>query len=153
MERSRSTVTARLLRARFASFDAISGFGSVAARPLRFLVVGAVTFALNIGLLLVLTSAGLDSVVAYALALAVSVQFNFVVNQLLVWHDRPLAMTPHRVAARWVTFHACIAVSLAINMVAFAITQLFLPDILAALVAVGASTAIKFVSLDRFAFR
>jgi hypothetical protein len=44
-------------------------------------------------------------------------------------------------------------VSLALNLVVFVVAQLFLPDVLAALVAVGASTAIKFVSLDRLAFR
>jgi hypothetical protein len=38
-------------------------------------------------------------------------------------------------------------------MGAFVVAQLFLPDIVAAMVGVGSSTAIKFLSLDRFAFR
>lgn len=97
--------------------------------------------------------AGLGSVVAYAIALAICVQFNFVVNQLLVWHDRPLALKPRRVAERWVTFHGCIALSLAVNLAAFVVAQLYMPDILAAIVGLAASTVIKFLSLDRLVYR
>lgn len=39
------------------------------------------------------------------------------------------------------------------NMVAFAIAQVFVSDIAPAVAAVARSTAIKFVSLDRFALR
>lgn len=127
--------------------------GSRGARPLRFGVVGAITFALQIGWLTLLTNVGLGSVVAYALALALAVQFNFIVSQLLVWHDRPMSLTVGRVAHRWATFHAFIAVSLIINFAAFVIAQPFMPDIAAALVALAASTVIKFLSLDRLVFR
>ena len=80
-------------------------------------------------------------------------QFNFIVSQLLVWHDRPMSLTVGRVAHRWATFHAFIAVSLIINFAAFVIAQPFMPDIAAALVALAASTVIKFLSLDRLVFR
>jgi len=33
------------------------------------------------------------------------------------------------------------------------VAQMFLPDVLAAVVGVGASTALKFLSLDKLAFR
>ena len=56
-------------------------------------------------------------------------------------------------AERWVTFHGCIAVSLVINFVVFAAAQLVMPVLLAALVGIGASTLIKFLSLDRLAFK
>jgi putative flippase GtrA len=126
---------------------------SSAARPVRFGVVGLITFGVQIGMLLLLKQLGLASIIAYALALAVSVQFNFIVNQLVVWADRPLTRLGKEFAERWATFHGCIALSLVVNFGAFAVAQLFLPDVLAAMVGVGCSTALKFLSLDRFAFR
>jgi putative flippase GtrA len=142
------------LTTRIASVDRISGLlGSGAARPLRFGAVGAVTFAVQISLLMAFKATGLGSIVAYAMALAVSVQFNFIVNQLLVWHDRPMAMLTRQFAERWVTFHGCIALSLVVNMGGFVVAQMFMPDIFAAVVGVGTSTAIKFLSLDKLAFR
>jgi putative flippase GtrA len=139
---------------RFANVEGITGvIGSGAARPVRFGAVGAVTFGVQLGMLLVFKEAGFGSVIAYALALAVSVQFNFVVNQLFVWHDRPLAMCSRHGAERWLTFHGCIAVSLVVNFLAFVVAQMFMADVLAALVGVGFSTALKFLSLDKLAFR
>jgi putative flippase GtrA len=124
------------------------------ARPVRYGTVGAVTFVLNLGLLVLFKRAGLPSVPAYALALALSVQFNFACSQFWVWGDRHVASFWGRdTAERWVTFHGCIGVSLAINFVVFAAAQVFMPDVLAALVGVGASTLAKFLSLDRLAFK
>ena len=116
-------------------------------------MVGAVTFGLQLALLSVFTSLGIRSVVAYALALGVAVQFNFVLSQLLVWHDRPASMKVRRVVHRWATFHAYICVSLVVNLIAFVLAQPFMSDIAAAVVALAASTLIKFVSLDRLVFR
>jgi putative flippase GtrA len=104
-------------------------------------------------LLTVFTSVGLGSVIAYAFALGLAVQFNFLFSQLLVWQDRPASLKLARVAHRWATFHAFIAVSLIVNFVAFVLAQPFVPDIAAAVVALAASTVIKFLSLDRLVFR
>ena len=127
--------------------------GSNGARPLRFALVGAITFGLQLVLLTVFTSLGIRSVVAYAFSLGLAVQFNFVFSQLLVWHDRPKSMKVGRVAHRWATFHAYIAVSLIVNFVAFVLAQPFMSDLAAAVVALAASTVIKFLSLDRLVFR
>ncbi|HWO73005.1 MAG TPA: GtrA family protein [Dehalococcoidia bacterium] len=128
--------------------------GSGAARPVRFGAVGAVTFVVQIASLLALRQAGIGSLVAYALALFISVQFNFVVNQALVWGDRKLAARRlAAIAERWLTFHACIGASLVINFAGFAIAQAFVPDLAAAVFGVGVSTLVKFLSLDRLAFR
>lgn len=154
-----SRFSGRVLRpaagaARLARVAPLSEFaGSTAARPLRFLIVGGLTFVVNIGLLVLFTTLGLGSIVAYAIALALSVQLNFAVNQLLVWHDRPLSPGRRSLAIRWISFHAWISASLLINMVAFSAAQLFMPDVAAAVAAVLVSTGFKFVSLDRFAFR
>jgi putative flippase GtrA len=139
---------------RLANADGISGLiGSGTLRPLRFGAVGAVTFGVQLGMLFLFKEAGFGSIIAYALALAVSVQFNFVVNQLVVWHDRPLAMFSRRGAERWVTFHGCIAASLVVNFLAFIVAQMFIADVFAAVVGVACSTALKFLSLDKLAFR
>jgi putative flippase GtrA len=118
----------------------------------RFLIVGGVTFLLQFGLLKLFELPGWGPVVAYALALALAVQFNFVVSQLLVWPDRPVSPTAADIARRWLSFHLMIALSLVINFVGFTIAVAFVPDIVAALVAVAASTVIKFLSLDRYTF-
>ncbi len=127
--------------------------GSHAARPIRFGIVGAVTFVIQIAGLTLFTNAGLGSLVAYIASLVISVEFNFVVNQLLVWHDRPVSRVPRRLLHRWATFHGAIALSLVINVVAFALAEPFMPDIAAAVVGLAASTVIKFLSLDRLVFR
>jgi putative flippase GtrA len=123
-------------------------------RLARFGVMGIITFVVQIGSFALLKDAGMNSVVAYAIGLALAVQFNFVVNQLFVWDDRPLqALFSRSTVERWLTFHGCIAASLVLNFGAFVVAHLFLPDIVAAVIGVGASTVLKFLSLDRLAFR
>jgi len=111
-----------------------------------------VTFALQFGLLKLFEAPGLAPVAAYALALFCAVQFNFVVSQLLVWPDRPLHLTAGAVFRRWLSFLAMIALSLLINFVGFAIAQPVVGDLLATVLAVAASTVIKYLSLDRYTF-
>lgn len=143
-----------VVAARFRWLDRVSRFIlSGSGRPVRFGLVGALTFGVQIGLLLLFELAGIDPIVAYAMALALAVQFSLVVNQLLVWQDRPLTMTPSQFVRRWATFHSSIALSLGMNLAAFIVFQRFLPEILAAVAGLGASTIVKFVSLDRLAFR
>jgi putative flippase GtrA len=40
-----------------------------------------------------------------------------------------------------------------VNFSVFVVAQLFVPAVIAVLIGIASSTAIKFVSLDRFAFR
>jgi putative flippase GtrA len=111
-----------------------------------------VTFLLQYGLLKLFEAPGLGPVAAYALALFFAVQFNFVVSQLLVWPDRPLHLTVGAVFRRWLSFLAMIALSLVINFVGFALAQPFIGDLPATVLAVAASTVIKYLSLDRYTF-
>ena len=82
-----------------------------------------------------------------------AVQFNFIVSQLLVWHDRPMSLTVGRVANRWATFHAMIAVSVVVNFIAFVLLEPYLGNLGASLGALVFSTVIKFFSLDRLVFK
>ena len=104
-------------------------------------------------MLSLLTSANVVPAVAYLIALAVAVQFNFIVSQLLVWHDRPMSLTVGRVANRWATFHAMIAVSVVVNFIAFVLLEPHLGNLGASLGALVFSTVIKFFSLDRLVFK
>ncbi len=128
------------------------GSGGV-ARPIRFGIVGLATFVIQMGLFTAFQSAGLTAVIANAIALAIAVQFNFAGNQFLVWADLPLKPVSRAFAERWAAFHGCIALSLLVNFGVFVLAHLFLPAIIAVLIGIASSTAIKFVSLDRFAFR
>ena len=119
----------------------------------RFGLMGGVTAAINLSLLWLLKSAGLHAVIAYALAVAIAVQFSFLASQHFVWRDRSLAFGLSALARRWLTFHGCIAASIGINMGSFVVARLFVPDLAAAFVGIGCSTVVKFLSLDRLAFR
>ena len=142
------------MAARFANVESISGLiGSGAARPVRFGAVGAITFCLQFGLFSLFKSAELGSILSYALSLALSVQFNFIVNQFFVWHDRPLAMFSRQGAERWIAFHGFTGLTLVVNFFAFLVAHMFMADLLAFLAGVGASTALKFLSLDKLAFK
>ena len=123
-------------------------------RLVRFGVMGIVTFGVQIGLLMFLKSAGFGAILAYTIGLAAAVQFNFVVNQVFVWDDRPLSgIFSRSTLERWVTFHGCIGLSLVLNFGAFVVARLFIGDLPAAVAGVALSTAVKFLSLDRVAFR
>jgi putative flippase GtrA len=133
-------------------FTGLLGAGG-AARPIRFGAVGIITFGVQMGCFAGLETAGLSPVIANAIALAVAVQFNFAANQLFVWADMPVRLLSQAFARRWVAFHGCIAVSLIVNFSVFVVAQLFLPAVIAVMIGIASSTAIKFISLDRFAFR
>ena len=123
-------------------------------RLIRFGANGIATFFVQIGLLLLLKSAGLSGVVANAIGIAVAVQFNFLLSELFVWSDRRLVSVLGRdMAQRWLTFQSVIAFSLVLNFGAFLVAQVFIPDLPAAIVGIGASTLVKFLSLDRLAFK
>ena len=123
-------------------------------RLLRFGVVGGTTGLVQLAMLQALKAVGFAAVPAYALGLLVSCQFNFTLNSFLVWGDRPLGSDRLRaLARRWSAYHACIALAVALNFGVFVVARAYLPDIAAAVVAICASTLVKFFSLDRLAFK
>ena len=134
-------------------YEAIMGLNGT-RRLVRFGANGIATFFVQIGLLVLLKSAGMSGVIANAIGLTVAVQFNFLLSETFVWSDRRLlTILGREMAQRWLTFHGCIALSLVLNFGAFIVARLFMPDVPAAIFGVGASTLLKFLSLDRLAFR
>jgi putative flippase GtrA len=104
-----------------------SRMGSAAARlarPLRFLSVGAICFALQLGILFALTEAAvLPAVVANAIAFLVSAQINFLLSSVLTWRDRLPGTTQAVCARRWAKFNVVALVAVAVNSVGFAAGQ------------------------------
>jgi len=116
--------------------------------------MGVMTFVLNMGLLVLFGELGASRLPAYAMALGLAVQFNFASSQVWVWRDRRLhTLWGRAMVERWATFHGCIAVSLVVNFAVFGAAQFVMPLLLAVVAAVAASTLIKFLSLDRLAFK
>ena len=74
------------------------------------------------------------------------------VNSLENDRAQPCATLPLDAAPLWLSFLAMIALSLVINFVGFALAQPFMPDLAATVVAVAASTVVKYLSLDRYTF-
>lgn len=138
------------MRERYAALMGLNG----TRRFVRFGANGIATFFVQISLLLLLKSAGMSGVVANAIGIAVAVQFNFLLSEIFVWRDRRLMTVLGReMAQRWLTFQSVIALSLVLNFGGFLIAQLFIPDLPAAICGIAVSTLVKFLSLDRLAFR
>jgi putative flippase GtrA len=137
-------------RQRYAALLGLNG----TRRLFRFGANGFATFVVQIGMLLLLKSMGMSGVIANAIGLGVAVQFNFLLSELFVWSDRRLVTILGReMVQRWLTFHGVIALSLVLNFGGFLVAQLFMPDLPAAVTGVAVSTLVKFLSLDRLAFR
>ncbi len=121
---------------------------------MRFGIVGGTSGLIQLCMLILLKSLGLSSVLAYDLGLCVSLQFNFAMNTFLVWGDRPIGNDRVRAfLKRWVTFHIVTAPAILLNSGIFTVAQYFMPDFIAAIVAILGSTLVKFFSLDRLAFK
>jgi putative flippase GtrA len=99
-----------------------------------------------------LKALGVGAVLAYAIALVVSLQVQFVANQAFVWGDRA-ADGKRDMFDRWVGFHTYTALSLVANLVIFAGVRLVAPDLVAVAVGTLAATAFKFGTLDRLTFK
>jgi putative flippase GtrA len=134
-------------------YEALMGLNGT-RRFARFGANGIATFFVQIGLLVLLKSAGMSGVIANAIGIAVAVQFNFLLSELFVWSDRRLmTIFGREMVRRWLTFQGVLAFSLVLNFGGFLIARLFLPDLPAAIFGVAISTMVKFLSLDRLAFR
>jgi putative flippase GtrA len=134
-------------------YEALMGLNGT-RRFVRFGANGIATFFVQIGLLVLLKSAGMSGVIANAIGIAVAVQFNFLLSELFVWSDRRLmTIFGREMVRRWLTFQGVLAFSLVLNFGGFLVARLFVPDLPAAIFGVAISTMVKFLSLDRLAFR
>jgi putative flippase GtrA len=131
-------------------------------RFLRFNSVGALGFALQLGLLALLLRLGLHYLAATALAVELTVLHNFVWHERWTWRDRPtrsgVPSTKLRAgrAQRLWRFHAANGlISLAGNLLLMRVMVglLGLPAVPANLLAVLLCSLVNFTASDRFVFR
>ncbi len=124
------------------------------ARPLRFAIVGGTTGVVQLGVLAVLVSMGLQPLLANALAFALSAQMSFVLSQAFTWRDRHGA-EPGRsgLLARWAAFHACISGGAVVNLAVFALALHAMPHLFAAVLGILAGASLNFLTNDHLTFR
>jgi putative flippase GtrA len=122
-------------------------------RSLLFLCVGGLVTLVQLGLLLVLATLAVPSLLANALALLLAAQLNFALSSIFTWGDRPVRNGG--LAPRWLRFMMAISGTLLINQGLFAAARLalpMLPTLLAAALGSGLTGALNFVLGDRFVF-
>jgi putative flippase GtrA len=125
-----------------------------ATRVTRFSIVGALGIAVQLGMLEVLTRAGLDYLLGTVLAVEAAVLHNFLWHQRYTWRDRASA---HRwdFLARMVRFHMTNgAMSLAGNALAMRLLvgELRLPVLPANFAAITACWLLNYLLSDRVVF-
>jgi putative flippase GtrA len=120
------------------------------ARPLRFIVSGAPTASLQLGLLALLVHSGWPVLAANGLAIAVTAQFSFVLSMWFTWRGRRV---PRSLLHTWLMFHASISGTVALNLGVCAIAALVLPLPIASMGGCAAAAIGNFASGDRLIFR
>lgn len=128
--------------------------GSTGSRFLKFNGVGAIGFALQLGLLALLLRFGLHYLAATAIAVELTILHNFWWHERWTWRDRP-AGARIRAQRLW-RFHAANGlVSLTGNLflMHLFVGLLGLPPVPANLAAVVACALVNFTASDRFVFR
>jgi putative flippase GtrA len=137
------------------------------ARPVRFAIVGGLAGLMQLALLKLLIDHGWQALLANGVAFLLSAQCNFVMSCLFTWRDRGIGGTSRSgaqrdgsttggmllVARRWLAFHCSIASMALVNMVAFAVAQLVLPNVAAAAVGICVAAIGNFFIGDRLIFR
>jgi len=123
------------------------------ARPVRFAVVGGISGLAQLATLALLINSSVDPLVANAFGFAISAELNFLLSQTFTWRDRTRHDARDTMAARWLTFHMCIAGTAALNMAVFAVMRNEVPDLLAATIGILAAAVLNFLANDRVTFR
>jgi putative flippase GtrA len=127
---------------------------STATRFLKFNGVGAIGFALQLGVLAGLMAFGLHYLAATAIAVELTILHNFAWHERWTWRDRP-GDTRVRARRLW-RFHAANGlVSLAGNLVLMRVLvgAFGMPPIPANLLSVLACGLVNFAASDRIVFR
>jgi putative flippase GtrA len=119
-------------------------------RLARFVLAGVLAAVIQLAVLTLLLHNDWDSLAADALAFLLAAQVNFVLASFLTWRDRWLATS---LPYRWVKFHLAIASTAGLNLLTFALAQLFIPDDAAAMLGIAAAGAVNFLLGDRIVFR
>jgi putative flippase GtrA len=128
--------------------------GCTSPRFLKFNGVGAIGFALQLGLLALLLRLGLHYLAATAIAVELTILHNFWWHERWTWRDRPASARAR--AQRLCRFHAANGlVSLAGNLALMhlLVGMIGMPPVPANLLSVLACAVVNFTASDRIVFR
>jgi putative flippase GtrA len=126
--------------------------GSQLWRPITFVLVGGLCFAVQCGVLTGLEAAGFGSTFANAVGFVLSAQVNFGLSSAVTWGDRP-ASSPAQAIARWACYQVNVGLALAVNLLVFAVTVGPLGWLLAAAAGVVGGTVVTYSVNHRLIFR
>jgi putative flippase GtrA len=119
------------------------------ARVARFAVTGGMAGALQLALLVAITSRGWPALAANAAAFLLAAQVNFGLSGVFTWPDR---RRRHSLGRRWLLFHGSIACMALVNMAVFALMRLALPDLQASAAGIAAAACGNYLVGDRLVF-
>lgn len=124
------------------------------ARPLRFGAVGLTCSGAQLGMLAAFIQLGMRHDLANMLALALSTQLNFLLSSLVIWPDRPVTTDRARtILQRLVAFNAISFTTLLINEGVFAVSDRFLPYLIAGICGIAVAAPINYLIEHFFIFR
>ncbi len=124
------------------------------ARPLRFILTGSLAGLSQIGLLAVLLRLAVSPLLANGIAFLLAAQLNFLLSLLFTWRDRhEINRASLQLLQRWFAFHGAILGTAILNQLIFALTQIWLPALLAAGLGIVSAAIANFFLLDRLVFR
>ena len=116
------------------------------ARPARFVAVGLVSSAVQLGCLATLVQLGAGHDPANVVALLTAAQVNFLLSAAVIWPDRPTSIRePDRLPQRLVAFNAMSATTMLINEGVFAASVHVVPYLLAGVAGIGVAAPINYV--------
>ncbi len=124
------------------------------ARPARFGVVGLTCSALQLGLLAGFIQVGLRHDPANLLALGISTQGNFLLSSLIIWPDRHVTSQRMRTTVRRLLgFNGISITTLLINEAVFAVSDHFVPYLLAGMLGIAVAAPINYLVEHFLIFR
>lgn len=124
------------------------------ARPMRFGAVGLACSGAQLGMLAAFVQLGMRHDLANMLALAFSTQLNFLLSSLIIWPDRPVTRDRTRaILQRLVAFNAISFTTLLINEGVFAVSDRFLPYLIAGICGIAVAAPINYLIEHFFIFR
>ncbi|MBV9705890.1 MAG: GtrA family protein [Chloroflexi bacterium] len=138
---------------RKSAWRSIALLNSSAARPLRFICIGAIVALIQLSMLDLLIYQRWNPVLANIMAFVLAAQVNFLLSTLFTWRDRRLERA--RIKAffmRWAAFHVSISGTAVLNFTVFLAARTIVPTLIASALGIMLAAVLNFAVLDRFVF-
>ncbi|HUS83006.1 MAG TPA: GtrA family protein [Dehalococcoidia bacterium] len=126
-----------------------------ANRIVRFLTVGGTCGLVQLSILHGLVVSGIEEHVSNLIAFVISMEMNFVLNQLFTWRDRwSSSLTLRKIVGRLLLFNVSASLTAGvINQGTFALMNLFMWYLPAGAIGIAVAAFANFMLNDRLVFR